>query len=246
MGNSLEWVKSTLVNGGPVLILLILASIALLALVVERFMSFRKSYVDQEWLIQQMAILLTQGKVTEALDLVERIEGSLARVLEVGLKRYDETRQNMENTMKVAVARQTLLMERNVAPMGTFAVICPFVGLFGTVVGIMHAFESIAIKGGTGPAVVAAGVAEALITTAAGLFVAIAAVVSFNYFRNRIRTIVDEMVINLEVFSDMVECCKLGKPFPADLQELVNLPVLGEAPGEKADGSEHAVPGRRR
>lgn len=233
--HALEWVKDVMIKGGPVLWILFLLSIALIAVIVERIMAFRKSTVDQDWLVQQMAILLTQGKIKEALDFLDGIEGSLPRVFEVGLKRYDEPRAVVENAMKVAIARQTLLMEKNVSIIGTFAVICPFVGLFGTVVGIMHAFESIATKGGTGPAAVAAGVAEALITTAAGLFVAIAAVVSFNYFRNRIRGSVDEMVINLEVFSDMIDYCKLGKPFPADLRELLQLPHLAEAPGEKVD-----------
>lgn len=225
--------KEVLVNGGPVLLLLILSSIVLVAVVIERIMAFRKSIVDQEWLTQQVAIHLVQGKVREALDFVEHIEGSLARVFEVGLKRYEQSRAELENACKVAVARQTLLMEKNVSLIGTFAVVCPFVGLFGTVVGIMHAFESIAAKGGTGAAVVASGVAEALITTAAGLFVAIAAVVSFNYFRNKIRTAVDEMLIHVEVFSDMVAYVKEGKPFPADLKELLQLPVLGDAPGER-------------
>lgn len=233
--HAIEWVRDVMSKGGPTLWGLFLLSIVLIAIIVERVMAFRKSAVDQDWLIQQMAILLTQGKTKEALDFLDGLEGSLPRVLEVGLKRYDESRDVIENAMKVAIARQSLLMEKNVSIIGTFAVICPFVGLFGTVVGIMHAFESIASKGGTGPAAVAAGVAEALICTAAGLFVAIAAVVSFNYFRNRIRGTTDELLINLEVFSDMIDYCKAGKPFPADLRELLQLPHLAEAPGEKVE-----------
>lgn len=233
--HAIDWVKDVMTKGGPTLWGLLLLSIALIAIIVERVMAFRKSTVDQDWLVQQMAILLRQSKLKEALEFLDGIEGSLARVFEVGLKRYDEPRPNLENAMKVAIARQSLLMEKNVSIIGTFAVICPFVGLFGTVVGIMHAFESIANKGGTGPAAVAAGVAEALICTAAGLFVAIAAVVSFNYFRNRIRVASDEMAINLEVLSDMIDYVKAGKPFPADLRDLVHLPHIAEAPGEKVD-----------
>jgi len=231
---SLLSVKDLVLKGGPVLFVLLLFSVAVVAVIVERVLAFRKSVVDQEWLMQQMALQLVQGKVKEAMEFVERMEGSLARVFEVALKRYHEPRESIENCMKVAVARQTLLMEKNVAILGTLAVIAPFVGLFGTVVGIMHAFESIATKGGTGAAVVASGVAEALITTAAGLFVAIASVVSFNYFRNKIRTTVDEMLIHVEVFSDMIGYCKSGQPFPEDLKDLLNLPVLGDAPGARA------------
>ncbi|NDD27895.1 MAG: MotA/TolQ/ExbB proton channel family protein [Proteobacteria bacterium] len=236
--HAFEWVRDVMVKGGPTLWGLFLLSVVLIALIVERVQAFRKSTVDQDWLVQQMAILLTQDKVKEALDFVDGIEGSLPRVFEVGLKRYEEPREVIENAMKVAIARQSLLMEKNVSIIGTFAVICPFVGLFGTVVGIMHAFESIANKGGTGPAAVAAGVAEALICTAAGLFVAISAVVSFNYFRNRIRVTTDELLINIEVFSDMIAYVKEGRPFPQDLRELLNLPHLAEAPGEKVEPPE--------
>lgn len=233
--HALDWVRDVMAKGGPTLWGLLLLSVVLIALIVERVMAFRKSTVDQDWLVQQMAILLTQGKVKEALEFVDGIEGSLPRVYEVGLKRWDETREVIENAMKVAIARQSILMEKNVSIIGTFAVICPFVGLFGTVVGIMHAFESIATKGGTGPAAVASGVAEALICTAAGLFVAIAAVVAFNYFRNRIRGTIDELAINLEVFSDMIHYSKEGKPFPADLRELLQLPRLMDTPGVKQE-----------
>lgn len=230
---SLMAVKDVLVKGGPVLYLLILMSIALIALIVERHLAYRRAVVDQDWLMQQIALHLVQGKVAEALQFVEQIEGALARVVEVGLKRWEETRAEMENSMKVAIARQTLLMEKNVAVIGTMAVILPFVGLFGTVVGIMHAFDAIATRGGTGAAVVASGVAEALICTAAGLFVAIAAVAAFNYFRNRIRMTTDELVINMELFSDMVSYVKANKPFPADLKELLQLPIMPDTPGLK-------------
>jgi biopolymer transport protein ExbB len=244
--HAFEWIRDVMVKGGPVLWILFLLSVALIALVVERVLAFRKSTVDQNWLVQQMALLLTQRKVDEALELLDATEGSLARVYEVGLKRWDEPRPVIENAMKAATARQTLLMEKNVSVIGTFAVICPFVGLFGTVVGIMHAFESIAAKGGTGPAAVASGVAEALITTAAGLFVAIAAVVSFNYFRNRIRATVDEVVINIEVLSDMIEYCKSGRPFPADLRDLLDLPphvlsAVAEPPPQPVASGEGAT-----
>jgi biopolymer transport protein ExbB/TolQ len=77
--------------------------------------------------------------------------------------------------------------EHRLAALGTVANIAPFVGLFGTVVGVIHAFQSIALKASAGPSVVASGIAEALISTAAGLFVAIPAVVAYNYFLKRAR-----------------------------------------------------------
>ncbi|MCX5898749.1 MAG: MotA/TolQ/ExbB proton channel family protein [Proteobacteria bacterium] len=77
--------------------------------------------------------------------------------------------------------------EHRLAALGTIANIAPFVGLFGTVVGVIRAFQAIALKASAGPSVVASGIAEALISTAAGLFVAVPAVVAYNYFLKRAR-----------------------------------------------------------
>ena len=78
-----------------------------------------------------------------------------------------------------------------VTALGTIGSVAPFVGLFGTVVGIIHAFKAISDNAGGGPAVVANGIAEALITTALGLFVAIPAVVAYNAFTNKIGRITE-------------------------------------------------------
>jgi biopolymer transport protein ExbB len=83
--------------------------------------------------------------------------------------------------------------EQRLAGLGTIASIAPFIGLFGTVVGVIKAFHSISLKMGAGPAVVAGGISEALITTAAGLFVAVPAVIAFNFFLKRARKLSIEL-----------------------------------------------------
>ena len=83
--------------------------------------------------------------------------------------------------------------EQRLSPLGTIANVAPFIGLFGTVVGVIHAFHAISLKMGAGPSVVAGGIAEALISTAAGLFVAIPAVVAFNYFLKQARRLSIEL-----------------------------------------------------
>jgi len=77
--------------------------------------------------------------------------------------------------------------EHRLAALGTIANVAPFIGLFGTVVGVIRAFQAIAVKASAGPSVVASGIAEALISTAAGLFVAVPAVIAYNYFLKRSR-----------------------------------------------------------
>ncbi len=108
-------------------------------------------------------------------------------------------------------------LERNLGVIGTIAVIAPFVGLFGTVLGIIHAFQAIAIEGNSTPAVVAAGVSEALITTAAGLFVAVIAVIFFNYFKTRIKVYNQEMIVAANQLAEMLHFHNVGEPIPTDL-----------------------------
>src|SRR5471030_2212350 len=110
-------------------------------------------------------------------------------------------------------------LERNLAVIGTIAVIAPFVGLFGTVLGIIHAFDDIALKGNSTPAVVAAGVGEALITTAAGLFVAVLAVIFFNYFKARIKAYNQDMIVAANQLAEMLHFHNIGEPIPTELYQ---------------------------
>jgi biopolymer transport protein ExbB len=85
-----------------------------------------------------------------------------------------------------------MLLERNLGILGTMAAVAPLVGLLGTVWGIMRAFHDMAVSGSAAPSVVAAGVAEALVTTAAGLVVAVPAVMLYNYFARRLNVMLTE------------------------------------------------------
>jgi biopolymer transport protein ExbB/TolQ len=87
--------------------------------------------------------------------------------------------------MQIALSQQRLLLERNLSILGTMAAVAPLIGLLGTVWGIMRAFHDMSMAGSAAPSVVAAGVAEALITTAVGLVVAVPAVLLYNHFARR-------------------------------------------------------------
>ena len=109
----------------------------------------------------------------------------LPRILRFGLQRGDKNRADITDALSIALMEHLNDLERNLGIIGTIAVIAPFVGLAGTVLGIIKAFQSIALKGNSSPAVVAAGVSEALVTTFSGLVVAIIAVIFFNFFMTR-------------------------------------------------------------
>jgi biopolymer transport protein ExbB/TolQ len=109
------------------------------------------------------------------------------RLILAGLKHIEKPAE----TLIVLVGEEAMSLrweaEKRLAALGTIANIAPFVGLFGTVVGVMQAFHSISMKMGAGPAVVSGGISEALICTAAGLFVAVPAVVAYDFFLKRAR-----------------------------------------------------------
>ena len=90
--------------------------------------------------------------------------------------------------MQVVLSQQKMLLERNTSMLGTMAAVAPLIGLLGTVLGIMRAFHDMALTGSAAPSIVAAGVAEALITTAAGLVIAVPAVLLFNHFNRSMNT----------------------------------------------------------
>ena len=144
------------------------------------------------------------------------------RILAFGLQRGTKNRADITDALSIALMENLNTLERNLGIIGTIAVIAPFVGLFGTVLGIIHAFDDIAIKGNSSPAVVAAGVGEALVTTAAGLFVAVISVVFFNYFKTRIKGYNQEMIVSANQLAEMLHFHNVGEPIPTDLYQPVS------------------------
>lgn len=216
--NPLAAIFNFLNQGGLTLWALVLCSVLLVGVIFERWYKIKSLLIDHEWLLAQMAYLLQEGDQKRALDLCQQVPGCLARVFEVGLNRADRRQEDIESAMGTAISEQSHLLEHNLGIIGTMAVIAPFIGLFGTVMGIIRSFEDIAKKGASNPSVVSAGVAEALIATAAGLFVAILSVVAFNYFKGRTKTAVQQMQIASTRLVEMILLSREHKAFPEDLR----------------------------
>jgi biopolymer transport protein ExbB len=141
----------------------------------------------------------------------------LPKILQFGLYRHEKSRADISDALSIALLEQLNALEANLSIIGTVAVTAPFVGLFGTVLGIIRAFEDIALKGNSTPAVVSAGVAEALITTASGLIIAVLAVVFFNYFKARIKNYNQEMIVAANKLAEMLHFHNTGAPIPTEL-----------------------------
>ncbi len=191
--------------GYAVVIVMAIMSIYSLWVMVERFLTFQKAKTQSLKLLGALSNLLTQGDYGQAIEVTKKYKQShLAKVIAAGLLEFEASRRDKRNTdpeLAVEAARQGMdrtamitvaELKENLGVLATVGATAPFVGLFGTVMGIIRAFEGMAKSGG-GIASVSAGIAEALITTAGGLLVAIPAVWAYNYFQNRVDRFTVEM-----------------------------------------------------
>jgi biopolymer transport protein ExbB/biopolymer transport protein TolQ len=193
------------VVGKAVAVVMILMSVYSLWVMVERFLVFQKAKNQSLKLLGALSNLLTKSDYGQAIEVTKKYKQShLAKVIAAGLLEFEASRRDKRNSdpeLAVEAARQGMdrtamitvaELKENLGVLATIGATAPFVGLFGTVVGIINAFSKMATSGG-GIASVSAGISEALVTTAFGLFVAIPAVWAYNYFQNRIDRFTVEM-----------------------------------------------------
>lgn len=187
-------IKEMFLLGWPVLSILLLCSIVSLAVILERWAHFRKRKVDVKDYFGKIEQVLSSGET--AAKHYSALGEPMATITRSALSHVSGSKESLELAVDRAIRLQVGELERFVPLLGTVAAAAPFIGLFGTVIGIIRAFHSLAISGGGGGAqVVAGGIAEALVATAAGLFVAIPALVTYNYFSTKIRRLTENMEI---------------------------------------------------
>lgn len=199
------------------MIILILMSILTVGIVIERLVFFAQQHGDSKGLLKSLGAKIAVDDMPGAIKVAQSEKGMLPRILEFGLKRGTKNRADITDALSIALMENLNLLERNLGIIGTVAVIAPFVGLTGTVFGIIHAFNDIASKGNASPAVVAAGVGEALVTTAAGLVVAVISVVFFNYFKTRIKAYNQDTIVSANQLAEMLHFHNVGEPIPTEL-----------------------------
>jgi biopolymer transport protein ExbB len=208
-------------SGGWDMWLLLALSIVGLAVVIERLVFFASQHGDTKGLLRAIGQKIAADDIDGAIKVCRSQRGMLPRILEFGLQRGEKNRADITDALSIALMEHLNALERNLGIIGTIAVIAPFVGLFGTVLGIIRAFQDIALKGNSTPAVVAAGVSEALVTTATGLIIAVIAVVFFNYFKTRIKAYNQEMIVAANQMAEMLHFHNTGAPIPTDLYQPV-------------------------
>lgn len=181
-------------KGGWVMYPLLLLSIISVAIIIERIISHRKIRTDTAEFSEEVNELLSNNMIEEAINRCEKEEGPAGRVIMAGIKSFRKSRQEVESSIESAGEIEVAKMEKGLMYLLTIAKISPLIGFFGTVIGMIKAFEAIGRFGVENPRLVALGISEALITTAAGLIIAIPVFFAHFYFMNRI----DKFVISLQ------------------------------------------------
>jgi len=185
-----------------VLIVLMIMSIYSIAVMLERYLTFKAALRQSRKFVPRVAEMLRVSQLDEALKLSQEYPKShLAVVVNSGLQelaaghdaKASRQMRKAKRALRRAAAMKTAELQRGLSSLATIGSTAPFVGLFGTVIGIFDAFQKMSEVEGSGIAVVAGGISEALITTAFGLVVAVPAVWMYNYFTNRVGVFTVEM-----------------------------------------------------
>jgi len=191
---TLDW-ATLLVRGGAVLWVLGGFSVVVLAVVVDRWRNLALGANPTE-VLTGLRPFLEFGDRPRALAYLGNGTGALGRVLREGVKAWGEDRETIEEAMWRQRQVEVLRWETRLSWLGTIGAVAPFVGLFGTVLGIIEAFRALAGNLSGGPAVVAAGISEALVTTAAGLLVAVPSVMAFNLFSRKTQVLKTQLDVS--------------------------------------------------
>lgn len=215
--------------GGPVIVILGVLSVIALALFIERVLATQVRRVLPARLLEVLRQQLERGNLREARALAESSDASIAIIAEAAIRRAGRERDVIRDVVADAGRRAVANLERNIGGIGSIASVAPLLGLLGTITGMIATFQQVDLAvtetGQVSPGAFAAGIWEALITTAAGLIIAIPTYAAYKYLLGR----VDRLALALEEAA-------------AEIAELVH-EASGAAPPEKEDSAcEGATP----
>jgi biopolymer transport protein ExbB len=182
-----------LLSGGPILVIILLVSLYALYLFFERLMKLSRERVDADRLMMRVNSAVRERNLEAALAACDDHGGPVARVLRAALLRLPYGRSAVEAAFQEATLEQEQRLSRGLRPLATIAQVSPLLGLLGTVTGMIIAFAEISQQGTGNPAALADGIGQALVTTAAGLIVAIPTLMGHNYLASRVENIMIEI-----------------------------------------------------
>lgn len=202
-----------IIQGGYMMFPLMALSLLSLTVIFERYMTYKKSELDTRTLIKEVLTFLKIGEAAKAIQLCSNTPGPISALLLIGLQRYaklNEQKRPVEiideqvtKAMNEYAPQVVEVLDNRLSYLSMIATTAPLLGMTGTVTGMISAFNSIAGAGQMDAQVVASGIAEALITTAAGLIIAIPAVVAYSIYTRRVERFVLQME---EATAQVAEC----------------------------------------
>lgn len=188
-------------DGGFMMYPLILCSLIALGVIIAKVWTLSIAHRESKKLLQEIEEMGVSGRLQDAIDRAESTRGPVAAILLAGLRRVQDRRAgaradgaDIQKAISTTGVIELDFLERGLAVLGTIANVAPMLGFLGTVIGMILAFQAIEIAGQVDPQLVAAGIKVALITTAAGLTIAIPVNIAYNFFVTRI----DRLILDME------------------------------------------------
>src|SRR5512139_2315407 len=170
-------------KGGPVMWPILILSIIGFAVMIERALVLRKARINvNEFLAKIRKALMVNRSIRDAVKICEQYQGPVASIMKAGLLKYGQPKEDVEKSIENAAMYEMTRLERGLIVIATAANVEPLLGFLGTVTGMINSFDALAKSGLSNPGAVAAGISEALITTAAGLMIAIPLQLIYNYY----------------------------------------------------------------
>jgi biopolymer transport protein ExbB len=195
-----------LVLGGWVMIPLALLSVLTIYLLIERWITIRGASSNPDAITDRVREYVRNGDVDGAITYCERKDVPITRILQQGLERLGRPISEIQDAVQAAGKHESFELEKRTNLLASIAGIAPMLGFFGTVVGMIRAFQQIQnLQGNVNPSVLAGGIWEALVTTAAGLLVGILALFAYNFLIGRIRRLTNDMERSATDFIDLLQ-----------------------------------------
>jgi len=192
-------------TGGFTIYLLLCGSVLSLAIIIERCIYYRKrSKIKRVDFMNNIKKEISKHNIPQALELCKKTNSPFSSVVYSGLNLHGHSEVLISNTMEREIIIETTKLEKFTSIVGTIGSTAVYVGLFGTVLGIIRAFHDISVAGSGGISVVISGISESLACTAMGLCVAVPAVIAYNYFTKKIDNFITEMELCASEIMDLI------------------------------------------
>ncbi|MEI6631891.1 MAG: MotA/TolQ/ExbB proton channel family protein [bacterium] len=183
--------------GGPVMWPILLCSIFALAIILEKIWHMHKIRIDTQQFLSSILDKMKRHEIKEAMQICDKTNSPVAHILKAGILKYDRPREQIKESIEDSSLYEVPKLEKNLTALATIAHISPLLGLLGTVTGMVRCFQTIQMKTASlhpvSPGDLAGGIWEALLTTVAGLIVAIPTFVAYNYLVSQVNTFILEM-----------------------------------------------------